>query len=147
MRVSIVGTNLPGRTLADLGGGAPCYDDVHVGVQRRSDGEQFQPGDAAEVRFEIDLTPSGDRDATGPYAHGRRGERFVYLAWVAGPEQVMFRRAKLWLRDIPSEVWTAGVAGDGITARLPLTDDRGGPVCATVKPPAITWTTGTDAPC
>lgn len=47
----------------------------------------------------------------------------------------MFRHAKLMLDP-------AYAADDGTTLvrTLPLTDDKGGPRCARVVPPAIAWT-------
>ena len=130
----MVGTSLPGRTFA-------CYDDVHVGVQRGRENEQLVPGDAAEAVFDLELRPKGDRDALGPYAQGRPGERFVYLVWVAGPDRTMFRRAKLLLADVPPDVWAAAVASDDgvLEARLGLTDGKGGPRCARVRPDTVAW--------
>ena len=135
MRVRIVGTDLPGRNCR---GGDER--DVHVGVQRKGEVEQLVPGDAAEARFELELRPNGDRDALGPYAHGKRGERFIYLSWVAGPDRIMFRRAKLLLADIPDDVWVAGCReGAVLEATLPLTDRCGMPLCARVPGDVVTW--------
>ena len=132
MRVRIVGTDLPGRD-HDAG-------DVHVGVQRQRDVEQLVPGDAAEAVFELELRPKGDRDALGPYAQGRPGERFVYLVWVAGPDRTMFRRAKLLLADIPPAVWKAACEpGAVLEATLSLTDPCGAPRCARVPDGVVTW--------
>ena len=134
MRVRIVGTDLPGR---DCGADAR---DVHVGVQRTREIEQLVPGDAAEARFVLELRPNGDRDALGPYAQGKPGERFVYLSWVAGPDRTMFRRAKLMLADIPADVWTVACKdGSVLEATLPLTDRRGMPLCSRVPSDVVTW--------
>ena len=138
MRVTIIGTDLPGRKFGDANSGC-SYDDVHVGVQRGRDNEQLQPGDAERVRFTLELEPVGDRDARGAYAQGKKGERFIYLAWVAGEDAAMFRRAKLMLRDIPATVWTAAGTAGRREARLALTAQRGGPKCARVSPDLIEW--------
>ena len=54
----------------------------------------------------------------------------------------MFRRAKLMLDAVPAEV-LADAARDGLlVARLGLTDAHGGPLCARVEPPHVTWTAG-----
>lgn len=109
-------------------------------MQRGREIEQHTPGDAVEARFDLELKPSGDRDATGPYAHGGPGSRFMYLCWASGPDRVMFRRAKLMLADIPADVWTEALGGDTrLEAELRLTDARGGPRCARVPADSIYW--------
>ena len=55
----------------------------------------------------------------------------------------MFRRAKLMIGDIDPELLAAADAADGaLVASISLTDERGGPRCARVRPPAITWRSG-----
>jgi hypothetical protein len=51
----------------------------------------------------------------------------------------MFHRAKLRLDAVPDEVMTAAIDGDVLIGRLGLTDDKGWPLCATVRPPQIEW--------
>jgi hypothetical protein len=46
----------------------------------------------------------------------------------------MFRRAKIMFDGIPADVMTAA-------QELGLTDPKGNPTCATVRPPLIEWTT------
>ena len=117
-----------------------------VGVQRGRVAEQFVPGDAAEAVFDLSLTPVGPGEARGPFVQGRRGERFLYLVWASGAERTMFRRLKLMLADVPPEVWEAAQQpGRRLEAHLGLTDARGGPLCARVVPPRVTWRTGTTA--
>ncbi|NUL05868.1 hypothetical protein HRW07_22070, partial [Streptomyces lunaelactis] len=73
-----------------------------------------------------------------PYVQGRRGERFVYLTWgelPPGGEFAMFRRAKLFLADLPEQALSGGAVETG----LGLTDGAGMPLCAAVRPPLITW--------
>jgi len=140
VQVHVKGVDLPGRRFGDERYSGCVYDDIMVGVQRGRDIEQLAPADAAEVRFDFELRPCGDRDARGPYAHGRPNQRFVYLCWVAGPDREMFRRAKLMLADIPAEVWVAAQAPDRrLEGTLGLTDGRGGPLCARVPSAAIGW--------
>jgi hypothetical protein len=55
----------------------------------------------------------------------------------------MFRRAKLPLGAVPPPVLArASRRGSQLqlVGRLGLTDDRGNPRCATVRPPDIDWT-------
>ena len=133
MPVRIVGTDLPGRRFGK-------YADVCVGVQRGRETEQYVPGDAGEAVFDLELAPTGPGEARGPFVQGRRGERFLYLVWAAGPDHTMFRRLKLMLADIPADVWEAARRpGSRLQAELGLTDACGGPLCARVTPPRVTW--------
>jgi hypothetical protein len=140
LRIRIEGSNLPG--------GAFCeHQHVHVGVQCRAEAVDLVPGDAARADFEfdVDVLPAADGgwDFRGPYVHGKRGERFLYLAWgdrPPGGEFAMFRRAKLHLSCLDAHlVASAAEPGQHLVARLALTDGRGGPRCASVRPPAIDW--------
>ena len=128
-----MGTELPGRRFGE-------HVDVCVGTQRGREAEQFVPGDVAEAVFDLELTPTGPGEARGPYVQGRRGERFLYLVWAAGSDRTMFRRLKLMLADIPADVWDAAQQpGRRLEAELGLTDSCGGPLCARVRPPGVTW--------
>lgn len=143
VQVRIVGTDLPGRSFGAHGQpGIACYQELQVGVQRGRRVEQLVPGDADRAVFTVELRPKGERDAVGPHAQGRPGERFVYLVWVHGPEREMFRRAKLLLADVPTPVWAAGVSGATLRAELALTDERGGPRCARIPPDLVRWSAG-----
>jgi len=126
-RFRIVATDLPGRTCGPS-------DEVQVGVQRGRDAIDLVPGDADGARWEFEVDVRNGR-FTGPYVHGRGDERFLYLVWVAGPHHEMFRRAKLQLDPLDA----ATADGRVVEGRLALTDDRGGPVCASVRPPRIAW--------
>ena len=144
VRILIEGTNLPGTAFAE-------HRHVHVGVQCRSDAVDLVPGDAPAAAFEFDvgvlLTPDG-WDFRGPYVHGKRGERFIYLALgdrPPGGDFAMFRRAKLHLSCLGHDLVAQAVApGHRLVARLSLTDARGGPRCASLRPPAIAWTVEPD---
>ena len=74
----IVGRRLPGSSWSGRHG-------IHVGVQRGTEVVGLVTGDAADAVFDIDLEVvadgNGEPDFRGPYVHGRRGERFVYLSW------------------------------------------------------------------
>jgi hypothetical protein len=141
LRIRIEGTNLPGRTFCE-------HQHVHVGVQCRSDPVDLVPGDAADAIFEFDIdTLPDDRggwDFRGPYVHGKRGERFLYLTWgdhPPGSDFAMFRRAKLHLSCLdPALITAATTPAHHLVARLALTDGRGGPRCASLRPPNISWT-------
>ena len=141
LRIRIEGTNLPGRTFDE-------HANVHVGVQCRSEAVDLTPGDATEATFDfdVDILPSDDGgwDFRGPYVHGKRGERFLYLTWgdvAPTGDFAMFRRAKLHLSCLDESLITAAAEpAHHLVARLGLTDGRGGPRCASLRPPAIDWT-------
>ncbi|MGW8952824.1 DUF5990 family protein [Streptomyces sp. NPDC055709] len=140
LTLRITGRDLPGRHCGD-------FSDVHVGTQRGREPDQLVPADAGEAVFDLTAdvveAPDGTTDFRGPYVQGRRGERFVYLTWgelPAGGTFAMFRRAKLFLADIPAELVAAGAA----EATIGLTDAHGLPLCAAVRPPRVQWRAGAD---
>ena len=109
---------------------------------------QLFPGDGPEARWAFEVatrrTAEGAHDFGGPYVHGRGGERFIYLSWgtlSATGEFAMFRRAKLMLAAVePRLLNLATQRGTVLTGRLPLTDSKGMPVAAAIRPPRIEWT-------
>ncbi|WP_207769459.1 DUF5990 family protein [Nocardioides currus] len=130
MRIRIEGHTLPGR---DPG----SHRDVQVGIQVRREPAELVPADAASATWEVEVTESYGadvRDFHGPVVQGKRGERFVYLTWLEGPDATMFRRAKLMLADAPE--------ADVVVARVDLTDEAGLPRCARLRPPAVEWSVG-----
>ncbi|MDF8263527.1 DUF5990 family protein [Luteipulveratus flavus] len=145
MLLEIRGRHLPGRSFAHSDGNAT---NVHVGVQVGRKPADLVPGDAeaATWQVEIALRRSADGlDFAGPAVQGRRGDRFVYLTWgdVDGDEFAMFRRAKLMLGAVDRElVEIADSPGRRLVATVELTDERGGPRCARLRPPAIAFSLG-----
>ncbi|MFF8956870.1 DUF5990 family protein [Streptomyces sp. NPDC014894] len=132
----ITGRELPGTDCGE-------FTDIHVGVQRGREPDQLVRADAAEALFEIPVetfaAADGTTDFRGPYVQGRRGTRFVYLTWgelPPGGEFAMFRRAKLFLADLPA---AAVASGGPVTTTLGLTDPDGMPLCAALRPPALHW--------
>ncbi|MFG2887852.1 DUF5990 family protein [Streptomyces sp. NPDC048297] len=147
MLIRIEGSNLPGRECGQEPG-APAYRNIHVAVQRRDrPAELFgrYPGDALSAQWELGVTATpveGGWDLRGPYVQGRPGSRFIYLSWGTVDDHdvfTMFRRAKLWLDGVAPRVLTAAVNSDVLVGRLGLSDGRGGPLCAAVRPPLIEW--------
>jgi hypothetical protein len=135
LRIRVVGTQLPGRAC----GGTR---DIQVGLQVGKLVEQSVAADVARAVFEADVTLVGG-DLRGKAIHGKRGERFLYLSWAgvaAGArDAAMFRRAKLQLDAVPAKLLAEAVARGVLEAELPLTDEKGMPRCASVRPPRITW--------
>jgi hypothetical protein len=169
--VVIEGFDLPGLTCRPAPGG-PGQHDVHVAltgprkerhgtagtgedrpalVVPGSPGLAFEPvpGDAPSARWEVTVTVRRDQDGfdfSGPFVHGDRTDRNLGLAWgdVPGDGTLrVFRGAKLRLADVePRLVEQAMRPGQRLIARIRLTDARGNPVCARLRPPAITWSAG-----
>jgi hypothetical protein len=135
IRLTIEATSLPGRSCGP-------YVDIEVGVQVRKEVEDLVPGDAAGATWAVDVRHL-DGDWRGPAVHGPRGERFLYLVWRGrqgpGAPIAMFRRAKLRLDAVPTEVAAEAARTGALVGRLGLTDARGMPLCASVKPPGIRW--------
>lgn len=140
--VTIEGYDLPGRTFAPANTDQR-YENVHVGVQRLREVVEPVPGDApsAQWSFPITATVQGDEtDLTGPYVHGRRGDRFLYLSWGGFDGEIRrFRRAKLLFGDCPAEVLAAAIGHGQLRCRVSLTDAYGYPRCARVRPPDLLW--------
>ena len=158
MKIRIEGTDLPGRSCGpsrrvvergrvvsvDFAG----YDNIHVGVQRRARSDELlglTPGDAVSAVWTLECdapTTSAGVDFKGPYIQGRPLGRFIYLSWgevAEGGEFEMFRRAKLWLDAIPPDVLHTAERSQLLVARLGLTDLKGHPLCAAVRPPLVNW--------
>lgn len=151
MLIRIEGTDLPGRSCPGPGG-QPPYTNIHVAVQGRNKRDDLldpHPGDAPHATWTLSATPKSapaGTEVTGPYIQGRPGARFIYLSWTTLDEHgthTMFRRAKLWLDTIPDQTLRQAIDNGLLIGRLGLTDPRGHPLCAAVRPPLITWTTTT----
>lgn len=144
MTVVVEGFDMPGRSCAPAG--APGdYQNVHVGVQRGREVVDLVPGDAPAAIWTLPVVvkhPAGGSDFTGPFVHGRPGDRFVYLSWGEVEEDrfQMFRRAKLHFADAPPEVLATAARDGALRCRVRMTDASGNPRCARVRPPDAVWT-------
>ena len=136
MRIRIEGTDLPGSTCGPSPQRPDGHHNIHVGVQRKQEVVDLVAGDADEAVFEFDV-PVKNGKFGGPFIHGRDGQRFVYLSWGVVEDGVfhMFRRAKLHVDHID----TGAADGHTVEGRLGLTDAKGHPLCASVRPPRIAW--------
>lgn len=155
MRLAIAGVRPPGRTFCRPDGSV--MNNVHVGVQLRSEPGNLISGDAPDANWILDIDvvrvdgieagSVGDVDIVdrfdfrGPAVHGQRGDRFVYLTWgnLEAGHFEMFRRAKLMLNRIDPEILQTALRSDRLAATVELTDALGGPRCARVDPPAVKW--------
>jgi hypothetical protein len=146
MRIVIEGHDLPGAEFVSDG---VVLHNVHVAVQIGKEPVGQVSGGAEVARWDVDVRGDLDDagpDVRGPAVHGKKGERFLYLTWGdvgADGSFVMFRRAKLMLADVEPAMLAAAIRDDGVlVASISLTDPRGGPRCARVRPPAINWRAG-----
>jgi hypothetical protein len=147
VRIVIEGHDLPGAEF--VSDGSPLHN-VHVAVQIADHPVGLVRGDAVDARWEIYVrtvvVDGGVVDLRGPAVFGKRGDRFLYLTWGdvgADGSFARFRRAKLMIGDVEPELLAAAARVDGVlVASLSLTDERGCPRCARVKPPVITWRAG-----
>lgn len=137
--IRIVGHHLPGRQVGP-------HTNVHLGIQRASEVIQAVAADVASVEFvvPIEVRAGADKspDFFGPFAHGKRGARFVYLNWgdVGDDGDFLgFGRVKLMLSALPAEVMAAMTVGGVVRAEVDLTDTRGGPVYASVPSSNVSW--------
>ena len=93
--------------------------------------------------MDCDAVPSPKGlDLKGAYIQGTPGGRFIYLSWGTVDDAkrfTLFRRAKLWFDAIPPPVIENAIHLGLLVGRLGLTDPKGNPLCAAVRPPAIEW--------
>lgn len=95
---------------------------------------------AADFDLTVDVVskPAG-LDFRGPHVFGRPGERFLYLNWTCAPGGTGGGRVKLQLAHADPELVESALTGGTLVADLDLTSTKGGPVYASVRPPALTW--------
>lgn len=105
---------------------------ISLGIQHKKEVVHSEPASNGDRVFEVPvLLRAGD--FFGPFVHGPKGERFIYLVW--SDDRESFRRAKIQLLDIPFSLLTKDI----VVGRISMTDKRGGPLCASVRPPVVLW--------
>lgn len=144
LTVVVDGFDLPGRRCAPADAD-DRYGNVHVGVQRAREVVDLVAGDAASAGWTLEVTVkhlTDGLDFGGPFVHGRRGERFLYLSWgvVEAGAFEMFRRAKLVFADAGPATLATAVEAGSLRCRVRMTDACGSPRCARVRPPDAVWT-------
>jgi hypothetical protein len=120
---------------------------LRLGVQAGQAVEQDAPCPAAEIVFRFLLQVAIDRQDgaprfSGPYVHGPRGGKFLYLCWGdrAAGEWQTYGRAKLSLGAVePGLVETALRTHRPLRARVRLTDARGRPATGSLKSGVYEW--------
>lgn len=134
--VRIVGVAGPGRS-------CPGPDGIALGIQRGKEVLDAVPSSSEEIRFDASFEVIQGDDAVdfrGPYVHGPKGDRFLYLAWVGIRDGEMVARIKLRLNDIGPGLLAAAIRDGGtLVATLPLVNAQGKPASGSVRPPVVQW--------
>lgn len=121
---------------------------IFLGIQRKKEVLEETPTSIPQKVFSLQVKVNEGKDGlpnfTGPYVFGKIGDKFLYLVWFIktanGKEG--FRRAKIKLQDLSWKQIQKSIAGQSpIRANICLTDAKGGPICASLKPPYIQWET------
>ncbi len=146
MVIEVEGRSLPGRSCKP-GPDTGRYENIHVGIGPRGQPVELFPGDAPstswQFQVEFNRAADGSIDFRGPMVSGRRGDRFLYLNWGTVAEDgnfQLFRRAKLGLSELdPTLVAQALERKADLRCTVQLTDSKGNPTCARLRPPAVEW--------
>jgi uncharacterized protein DUF5990 len=138
--IEIVCTDLPGEEWDGHSGlylGIQCDDQMIESASAGSKRVVFRP--VLRARCNID----GSANFLGPFAHGPRTERFIYLVWLVVQRNVpvkMVGRIKLHLNHIQwRSVEKAAGETKPIRVTLALTNAKGKPVMASVRPDVAKW--------
>lgn len=123
---------------------------LHLGIQSDKQMIEATSADSKRVVFKPLLRARRNADGSanflGPFAHGPRTERFIYLVWAivqAGVPVRMVGRIKLHLNHIKwAAVETAAGGKKPIRVTLTLTNAKGKPVMASVRPDVAKWKLG-----
>jgi hypothetical protein len=148
--IRIEAYDLPGRSCGPSPERPGGHHGIEVGIQRKNKPGELTgrvSADAETVVWEVEANPvsSDGADFRGPYISGPPGGRFIYLSWVVAEETggfAMFRRAKIMFDGIPTSVLGEARVSGLLIGQLGLTDPRGNPTCAAVRPPLIQWSAG-----
>ncbi len=138
--VEIVCTKLPGSKWDERG-------PIHLGMQQCEEIKDAQSPDLERIKFapvlRVRRHSDGSANFLGPFAHGPRTGRFIYLVWAAmhGKTPIaMAGRIKLMLNHIEwGEVEHAAAKSRPSKVTVPLTDEKGRPVFASVRPDSAKW--------
>ena len=137
LALRIVGEQPPGATCTGP-------DTIYLGIQRSKEVIDAVPSRTPAPCFyaEVDLIESdGVQDYRGPFVHGPKGDRFLYLAWIDGPGRPLVARIKIRLGDIaPALIAEAVAASQSLVGHLQVSDALGRPRSGSIRPPEITWT-------
>lgn len=120
---------------------------LHLGIQRDQTIIETASADSKRIvfkpTFRVRRNADGSANFLGPFAHGPKAERFVYLNWVTMSGETltgMVGRIKLHLNHLKwAAVEEAARVEKPIRVRLALTNAKGLPVMASVRPNVAQW--------
>ena len=120
---------------------------VRLGIQKSKEIIEDVPADVESVTFTFSLRveknpKTGKPNFLGPFAQGNPEERFIYLCWGQrnGSDWNGFRRAKIHLKHLDWNALEKPLeTGKSIEAFVNMTDDKGCPLCASVRENNIEW--------
>jgi hypothetical protein len=135
--IEIVCTELPGAGPSSL----------HLGIQRDNAIIEAASADSKRIVFRPTLRARRNTDGSvnflGPFAQGPKAERFIYLNWATMNDRVpavMVGRIKLHLNHITwAAVERAALSDKPLRVKLALTNAKGNPVMASLRPDVARW--------
>ena len=133
LTIEIICTRLPGQ------------NGVHLGIQRDKELVEPTPTTVKRIVFRPVLRARRNADGSpnflGPFAHGPKTERFIYLVWTAMKSSAsMVGRVKVHLNHLAwTDVEKAAARKKPIKVTLALTKDDGKLVYASVRPGVAKW--------
>jgi hypothetical protein len=140
IRIEVICTRLPGIQWGNRG-------PVQLGIQTREALLEPAPANLERVvfrpEFRVRRHTDGSANFLGPFAHGPRAERFIYLDWVimeGSSPAALLGRIKVHLNHIGwTHVEKAAAQKKSIKVTLALTSAKGKPVFASVRADAAKW--------
>ena len=145
--IEVIGEGLSGLDAGSRG-------NLHLGMQRGSEVISPVPATAGTVAFalSVEVTPVGEGrafDARGPYVHGKRGDRFLYLSWGEVDRDGAFgmlMRTKIKLDSIRADLIARAMeSGSTLRGTFSLVDAAGKPRSGTIRTDLIAWTVAAGA--
>ena len=138
--IEIVCTNLPGEEWDG-------HSTLRLGIQRDDEIIEAASAGLTRVVFRPVLRARRNTDGSanflGAFVHGPRTERFIYLVWAIVQGKLLVRmvgRVKLHLNHIKwASVEKAASGKKSIRVTLDLTNAKGKPVMASVRPDVAKW--------
>lgn len=120
---------------------------LSLGIQKGQEVVEITSTDQQRIVFRPDFrvrpNPDGSVNFLGPFAHGPKQERFIYLSWLVMLGKLPVSspgRVKLHLNHIKWEhVEKALARRKPIKVTVSLTAEGGKPVFASVRPGAAHW--------
>jgi Family of unknown function (DUF5990) len=147
LNLRIVGRDLPGIRFTKSQGALVHREPVYVGIQKKDEVIELFRGDAPQAvfNFSVEAIPDSKNgyDFRGPFVHGRKGDRFLYLSWGVVDKKgsfEMFRRAKIRFDGIDKRDLKRALSNSNrlVEGTIALTEG-GGPLCGSYDSRRLKW--------